>query len=104
MTMKKAPTNLDELLKALDKYYSPDDIYYKYDVWEREDHMATPPWHGAPMKNGELDMTSLPTFGTSLSYLSRTEGVWSWDETRMLIGDAGYNFEIIDRTKKEEGR
>ena len=92
------PTNLESLLAALQKYYGPGDIC-RGDESEWEDHMATPPWHGAPMQGGELDMTSLPTFGGT--EIANTEGIWSWDETRMLVGD-GSNFEIIER--KGEGR
>ena len=33
----------------------------------------------------ELDMSDLPLFGGTA--LARTEGVWSWDETRLLVGN-----------------
>jgi hypothetical protein len=42
----------------------------------------------------EVDMTSLPTFGGREP--SDTAGVWSWDETRLIVG-TGSDYEIVDR-------
>lgn len=41
-------------------------------------------WDGAPLQHGEIDMTSLPTFGGPEP--ADTQGVWSYDETRLLVG------------------
>lgn len=40
-----------------------------------------------------VDLTSLPTFGGKEP--SDTMGVWSWDETRLLVGEG--KFKIINR-------
>lgn len=40
-----------------------------------------------------VDMTSLPTFGGQEP--ADTIGVWSWDESRLLVGEG--NLEIVDR-------
>ena len=58
-----APTTLDELLALL-----------------RADTI----WAGAPMRHGDLDTTSLPTFGGAEPV--STEGVWSWDADRLIVG------------------
>ena len=93
--MKNAPTNLDELLELLENYDNGPDHICMGDVSEWEDHRATPPWRGAPM-NHELDMTSLPTFGGTEP--ADTTGIWSWDETRMIVGDGSADLEIVERT------
>jgi len=42
----------------------------------------------------DVDMTSLPTFGGTEP--KATDGIWSWDATRMIIG-TGSDYEIVDR-------
>ena len=91
--MKSAPTNLDELIEAVEKYFHPRNISIESCAWEVNRY--TPPWKGAKMAHGELDMTSLPTFGGTEP--SDTTGVWSWDETRMMVGEAFIELEIIER-------
>lgn len=49
---------------------------------------------GVPVDCGEIDYTSLPTFGGDEP--SDTQGVWSWDETRLLVG-YGSDLEIVGR-------
>lgn len=93
--MRDAPTNLDELLELLEKYDNGPDHICMGDVSEWEAHRATPPWQGAPMAHGELDMTSLPTFGGMEP--ADTSGVWSWDSTRLLVGDGSDDLEIVSR-------
>ena len=93
--MKNAPTNLDELLELLEKYDNGPDHICMGDVSEWEDHRSTPPWQGAPM-NHELDMTSLPNFGGPEP--ADTTGIWSWDATRLLVGDGSADLEIVERT------
>jgi hypothetical protein len=41
------------------------------------------------------DFTSLPTFGGSQP--DDTQGVWSWDETRLIVGSCADDFEIVER-------
>ncbi len=98
--MKNAPTNLDELLTQVRKYfqgpYLPHEPYWEP---EWEDHRATPPWNGARMNWGELDMTSLPTFGGMVPV--ETSGIWSWDSTRLLVGVGVDDLKIIDRKGEE---
>lgn len=45
-----------------------------------------------------VDMTSLPTFGGTEPH--DTEGVWSWDESRLLVSDnkRGEGFAIVSRS------
>lgn len=55
-------------------------------------------WDGAPMKFGELDWTSLPTFGGDEP--RNTFGIWSWDATRVLVGEDARYLRIVDRDDK----
>lgn len=41
------------------------------------------------------DMSDLPTFGGDEQI--DTCGVWSWDETRLIVGTCRDDFRIIDR-------
>ena len=43
----------------------------------------------------EWEMSGLPTFGGTEP--SDTAEVWSWDETRLIVGTDCPNFEIINR-------
>lgn len=52
-------------------------------------------WDGAPLKHGEIDMTSLPTFGGAELLIAG--GAWSYDATRLLVGTCAADLEIIDR-------
>lgn len=56
-------------------------------------------WYDAPVKHGELDWSSLPTFGGDDPV--DTVGIWSWDADSLLIGDDGSTLEIIDREESE---
>ena len=96
--MKNAPTNLDELLEMIVEYDNPDQLGNYMDSEEFADHKTIPPWQGAPMAHGELDMTSLPTFGGPEP--EYTFVIWSWDATRMLVGDGSADLEIVERTFK----
>lgn len=51
--------------------------------------------HGLPTRHGVLDWTSLPTFGGEAP--SDTEGVWSWDEDRLLVGSSASDLTIEPR-------
>ena len=44
----------------------------------------------------EWEISGLPTFGGDEP--SDTAEVWSWDETRLIVGTDCRNFEIINRT------
>lgn len=52
-------------------------------------------WDGAPFKHGEIDWTSLPTFGGPEPV--DTQGVWSYDATRLLVGTCTADLEITNR-------
>jgi hypothetical protein len=47
----------------------------------------------------DLDWASLPTFGGEMP--ARFECVWSWDETRLLVGSRKSELEIVDRHEYE---
>jgi len=60
-----------------------------------------------PRAHGEIDMTNLPTFGgpnpvggSRRNYLN-TVGIWSWDQTRLLVGDGVNDLEIVLREVAE---
>lgn len=60
---------LDELMNALNSY--PDDL-------------------------GKVDMCDLPVFGGKRPV--NPDGVWSWDETRLLIADGWGGWALVERT------
>ena len=43
----------------------------------------------------DADMDDLPTFGGVAP--ENTLAIWSWDETRLLVGTCGDDFEIVNR-------
>ena len=43
------------------------------------------------------EMVALPTFGGGEP--DNTLGVWSWDETRLLVGSCSDDYEIVDRSE-----
>lgn len=54
---------------------------------------------GLPVAHGEIDWTSLPTFGGEEPH--NTVGVWSWDATRLLVGTCADDLKIVDRAESE---
>lgn len=52
-------------------------------------------WDGAPIRHGEIDWSSLPTFGGAEP--SSTIEVLSWDSERLLVGTCVHNLEIVSR-------
>ena len=56
-------------------------------------------WVGAPTESGELDWTSLPTFGGPEP--KYTECVWSWDEDSLISGRCADELEISSRVEYE---
>lgn len=50
---------------------------------------------GSDMEAAGVDLTSLPTFGGEEP--SDTQGVYSWDEGRLLIDDGDGGYEIVER-------
>ena len=72
-------TTLDELCERCN------DICFKHNLGRDEDG------HEALIN---IDWTSLPEFGGDAP--ESTEGVWSWDEERLLVGE-GWSWEIVDR-------
>lgn len=49
---------------------------------------------GLPVQDGDIDYTSLPTFGGDDVDLP---GVWSWDTKWMLIGSCSADMRIVER-------
>ena len=50
----------------------------------------------ARMRAGaEADWGSLPVFGGGEPH--DTRGVWSWDETRLIVGTCGQDLQIVER-------
>lgn len=49
---------------------------------------------GLPLAQGEIDYSSLPTFGGDAVDLP---GVWSWDADRLLIGSCAEDLAILPR-------
>ena len=98
-TKKDAPTNLNKLLEMIVEYDNPNLLGNYMSAEEFVDHKTIPPWDSAPMQGGELDMTSLPTFGGTEP--ADTTGIWSWDATRLLVGAGGDDLEIVDRVSTE---
>lgn len=77
--VKNAP-NLDALLVALKEFHCR---FYWFDGVEVD---------------ACFDMTDLPTFGTEMvDHELDTHGVWSWDDTRKLIGTCTEDLEIVPR-------
>lgn len=59
-----------------------------YILNDRPDEPRSADWYralGLTTKHGALEMSSLPTFGGAEP--ADTSGVWSYDETRLLVGD-----------------
>jgi hypothetical protein len=52
-------------------------------------------WEDAPLADGRLDWTRLPSFGGKEP--EDTSEIWSWDETRMIVGRGFDEIEIVDR-------
>ena len=48
-----------------------------------------------PRAHGEIDMSALPTFG-GLEPVD-TAGVWSWDQSRLLVGGGSNDLEIVSK-------
>ena len=49
----------------------------------------------------EDDAMSLPTFGGTAP--RDTRGVWSWDATRLIVGEGGvWDWEIIPREERDD--
>jgi hypothetical protein len=45
--------------------------------------------------HGDPDWTSLPVFGGSEP--DETTGIWSWDETHLIVGSSADDLEIVER-------
>lgn len=43
----------------------------------------------------DVDWSDLPVFGGPEPH--DTTGIWSWDETRLLVGDSRHNVGIVSR-------
>ena len=75
MTTFNEPSNLEELLEIL---------------------KANGDWAGSPQNHGELDYSSLPTFGGDEP--SNAAGIWSWDEDSVIMGSCSDDFCIESRS------
>jgi hypothetical protein len=58
--------------------------------------------HGLPIAHGEIDWTSLPVFGGDDP--QDTQGVWSWDATRLLVGSCSSDLRIVPRSDVRDQR
>lgn len=58
--------------------------------------------HGLPTHPAErgIDWTSLPTFGGATP--ADTHGIWSWDETRLLVGESQNEIDLVPRAEWED--
>ena len=54
-------------------------------------------WQGAPIKGGDVDWSALPIFGGEEP--ANTQEIWSWDETRLLVGTYAYDLDIVPRAE-----
>ena len=52
---------------------------------------------GLPTAHGDPDWTGLPTFGGEAP--DDTRGIWSWDETRLIVGTCADDLEIMERNR-----
>lgn len=76
--------NLDQLLNFLNSNPTP----------------AEAQKNGLPVHCGEIDYCHLPVF--SQRDIADTTGIYSWDDTRMLVPDkSGNSFKIIERIEEE---
>jgi hypothetical protein len=50
---------------------------------------------GLPVRHGEPDWTSLPTFGGEIP--DNTVEVWSWDADEMLVGTCPDDLQLVPR-------
>lgn len=57
---------------------------------------------GMPRTDGELDWSSLPTFGGEAP--RDIINVWSWDATRLLVGESADDLRIVPRTEAPVNR
>jgi len=76
-------TNLDELLYNISAVY----VAAKKLRDSGDEHANADEW---------VDFSELPTFGGDGMY---GEGIWSWDEERLLVGQCVDEFEIVDRSE-----
>ena len=86
-TAKRAPATLEALLAAL----SDDDGTTRY-----ARHCGL---RSSPTESG-IDWTELPTYGGAEP--ADTDGIWSWDATRLLIGTCADDLQIVEREPLEE--
>jgi hypothetical protein len=86
MTTMTTIRTLDELLAVLQA--APQD----HNDGAQVEYART---HGLPVAHGVIDFGSLPSFGGAEP--ADTFGVWSWDETRLLIGSCSDDFRIVAR-------
>ena len=52
---------------------------------------------GLPTAHGDPDWTELPVFGGDAP--DDTREIWSWDETRMIVGTHADDLEIMERNR-----
>jgi hypothetical protein len=77
---------LDELLTVLQAAPASDDSGVQMEFARA---------HGLRDAHGLIDMASLPTFGGDEP--RSTNGVWSWDATRLLVGESAADLTIVSR-------
>ena len=88
-TLETTPASLDELLELM--RCCPGDDEHGRGVVPQEWVDA-----GLPVAHGRPDWTSLPNYGGEEP---DTDGVWSWDADRLLVGSCADDLEIVTRTE-----
>jgi hypothetical protein len=78
--MSTQPKNLTELMHAM-KTARTGDAFSAF---------------GLPVRHGEPDWTSLPTFGGEMP--ENTAEIWSWDADELLVGTCVDDLRIISRS------
>tara|TARA_R110000868_G_scaffold12045_1_gene58478 strand:- start:42 stop:488 length:447 start_codon:yes stop_codon:yes gene_type:complete len=82
-TLIAAATSLDDLADILNSHPSLDEL-----------------GDGEPRLDEVADLAGLPTFGGTEP--ADTSGIWSWDETRLLVTGGDESFSIEERGERED--
>jgi len=87
----------DNLKARRDAADAPETLYELYDLLK-----SGQAWKGAPISDGEVAWwDGLPTWGPDLR--CDRIGIWSWDETHLIVGSCAGDIKIEPRTDHEDG-